>query len=275
MAKTLLLLLVSASLVMLSCNKEEENLAGDIRLKKVNFSYEYPASRVSGYRLFNYDAQGRIATIERLTVNEDLSNNTRQESRALTQLEYNANGQLQKTTHVVNNKPLFYFTYYYNNSGQIVKMLHTLFEPGPAVQDRAFAYDAQGRLVADTGYASPSYAFYYNTYSYNAAGNIVTYGGGRRIAEGGDVIPYEEGFSKYDDKQNPFSLLDPSYHVLFELISGSLFNRNNPVESRRVNSTSVYTYQNVYLPNGWLQGYTRQSAAGQVERELFEYEQVE
>jgi len=274
MTKTLLLL-ISVSLITLSCNKGEENQESNIRLKKTSYSYESTSSKMSGYRLFNYNSQGKISTIERLTVNEDLVNNSKTETRALTQLEYNANGTLQKSTHSLNNKPVFYFTYYHDNNGRIIKMLHTLLEPGLAVQDRAFAYDAQGRLIADTGYASPFYTFHYNTYGYDAAGNTVRYGGGRKHTAEGDVIPYEEGFGKYDNKRNPYSLLDPGYHVLFELTSGSLFNRNNPVEFRRVNSTAIETYHNIYLPNGLLQAYMTQAASGLVVKELFEYEQTE
>ena len=275
MTRTILLLLALFSFVSLSCNKgtDTEKEEGAIRLKKVSHSYESPASKHTGYRLFHYDSLGTLFLVERFIAIDDLNNNTRTETNGQTFLEYNTNGTLQKSIHIINNKPAFYFSYQYNNNGQISRMVHTLLEPGYHVQDRAFAYDAQGRLVADTGLASPAYIFHYNTYHYDAVGNIVTYGGGSRPSAEEDVIPYGEGYCKFDDKRNPFSLLGSRYHVLFELITGSLFNRNNPIESRSVNSSFIDTYRNIYLPNGLLKEYIRQSSPGILIKESFEYEE--
>jgi YD repeat-containing protein len=268
------LLLLTVIFITISCNKEEEDKEDNIRLKKIISSYELAGSNRTSSRLFHYNAQGRITTIERHTIAEDPTTNTKTETKGLTVLDYDANGRLIRNTYSANNKTLFYFTYYYNDKGQVAKMIHTLLDPGIAIQDHAFAYDGQGRLIADTGYASSSYFYHLRTYGYDDAGNTVTYGVGQKPSEEGDIVMSKEGYAKYDSKGNPFSLLDPGYHVLFDLLSGSLFNRNNPVESRGADSDVVETYENTYLPNGMLKEYTRRSSNNNVVKEWFEYESV-
>jgi len=274
----LLLLFFSLTFISYSCKKsekKEDEKESVILLKKVNYNYKSPRFNTLGSHLFHYDANGKLMEVEFHSSEEDLQNHTKSEGESKVALEYDANGKLQKSIVTINNKPAYSYNYHYNSAGHIIKKVQTSQDPRYSISDHVYVYDNQGRLVADTTLGLPVGVIFYYTYSYDAAGNAVTYGAGSRSMMGTIQPESIEGHAKYDNKRNPYSLLDPNYHVLFNLETINLFNRNNPIETQRMGIYVVDQYQNVYLPNGLLKEYTRQVALeDMVIKESFEYEEI-
>ena len=268
MPKTQLLVLSALLLTVLSCKKDGDN--NYRRLKQSNFQYTSSYDVVEGYQQFHFDNQGRIATINGHHISHVLFNNTKTEQSRSIALEYSANGQLVKSTHTINNIPTYFFSYYYNSLGQVIKKIHTKLHPSAQVEDHSYTYDAQGRLIADSIYASPNYVYRYSTYRYDGAGNIVVFGGAQRNVWGGGFVPYGEGYGKYDNKRNPYSLLDHHYHALME--SSELFNQNNTIEGGAMNGSSKTTYENTYLSNGLLKKAVRPISSDVTMVVSYEYE---
>lgn len=266
MTKTTLLALFYVMLFVLSCKKESDDRYS--RLKQIN--YRTTAAGI-GDKIdvtFDYDAQGRVVSLNTHLIRNVFFNNTQFEQLSTTTVMYNANGRFEKSTYTLNSKPQYFYTYYYNTKGQVTKKLHTKLHASAQAEDHAYTYDNQGRLIADSVYDSFNHVYRYSTYTYDGADNIVVYGGAQRDQWGGGFVLYGEGYAKYDNKRNPHSLLDRNYSTILT----APCSKNNVVEGGSVNGSSKSFYENTYLPNGLLKKSLSQNGPDDIREVSYEYE---
>jgi YD repeat-containing protein len=127
------------------------------------------------------------------------------------------------------------------------------------VDDHLYAYDAQGRLVADSQLigqnGSPSN---YHKYQYDAAGNVVK--DELYYNNGGTFQNYGTSTYTFDDHPNPmYSNNGMALYLVFQDIE--LLSKNNATSLTSQSSGSTTAYNRSISYNYYSNGYPRHAAA--------------
>ncbi|MBO9681749.1 MAG: hypothetical protein J7502_03580 [Flavisolibacter sp.] len=210
-----------------SCKKEEGIKEGS-RLKTV---LHFTGSTIDS---FIYDNQQRLIGIKTFGGFSNYENS----------IEYNAQGKLAKVVISYRGIDAYQSDYIYNGAGQIIRRIFTT--PG-FVDGSAYAYDSQGRLIADTTYNQQTGdKINYLSYTYNNQGNIIE-------EEYTDfLVPQNNRKTsfKFDSNPSPYKF---DGNLLYYIRGGGSqkLNKNNYTEMKPSWSTArtiQYEYQKNGLP---------------------------
>ena len=157
-----------------------------------------------------------------------------------TEFQYDEKGWLTKATRSSNGGWNPSYTFVHDKDGRIIKK----FSSGNILES-TYAYDANGRLMADTLYNSRRNDIYeYLTYKYDNSDNVVE----RKV-----YLKEAAGFSlkqivqlQYDTKQNPYYPMFGSLYFVEDNANGKeyILSRNNIISKSYQSGTVVsYLYQ--------------------------------
>jgi YD repeat-containing protein len=157
------LLLSFLCMILLSCTKQQDNRPNTST--QLTSTQTYWGDSIY-YRTFQYDAQGRLVKI---VDSINFPNWTPQVSV----LTYNTANQLQKIS-VTTYFSSYDMKFYYNSNNQVILRKDSLTsQPNTWHSNTTFAYDAQGRIIADTLKDANSFQSATN-YTYNQNDNITS-----------------------------------------------------------------------------------------------------
>ncbi len=223
--------------MLASCQKETAPTVDNAILKKTTIK----SGDSLFYEYFINDSQGNLVSIL------DSDNNGHSRTR---QLLYDQQGRLASVTDRFDLDPVFTYSFQYDNNNRIIKKLLS----GTTLR-HSYAYDALGRLIADTmmSYWSGDISRY-TSYAYNQIDNIIEK---MIFLNTGSVFQMEQDIhSQFDTKPNP------CYHPgnLLYFAAGDedgndyILSRNNPV-SRSFDDGTVVTFSYQYYSNGLPKSY--------------------
>ena len=161
-----LILPVCIVAIIPACKKDKSPEAGGNTLDKITqqFSNQPGVTTTTQYQ---YDAANRLVLVTRISGQATNVDSTR--------FTYDAGGKL--TGNRESNTQIGGITSYamqYDNNGRVARAKGTALMFNLQVDDRTYAYDAQGRLVADSQvYQQTNKVFNYHVYTYNADNNII------------------------------------------------------------------------------------------------------
>jgi hypothetical protein len=155
------------------------------------------------------------------------------------------------------------YNFIYNNKGKIIRRRGTPILPNLLVDDRSYAYDEQGRLIADSQYYNQTpTVFTYKNYSYDVKDNIIELN--QYFKSQTSNLFVLDGTIKmaYDNKVNPFFKIGTSLYMGRE--NEQVLSRNNLVSLKVTYSSTPgsgyfinsihYEYFNNHLPARAIQG---------------------
>lgn len=246
MRKLLFLSSILFSLLLIGCQKEittQDTSAP--KLLSVLMKSGDSSTRIN----LNYDNQNRLSGYS-LTIGQRIYKKS--------DLLYDTQGRLTGYSDTMSNGLRTTYSFSYDQNGRILQKMATYSNySGSALPFRkTYAYDVQGRLIADTifSYWSNDIAEY-KTYKYDQNDNIIEKTLFNKIT--GSLQPESTVKMTYDSKVNPFHSIGMVWHYLTSdfFVDGFNFSRNNVVTEDYQNGSIVsYTYQynNLNLPTKYV-----------------------
>ena len=224
---TLISFIILTCFYLSSCKKDKLSDAGGTTLDKIvvrgtSLGGEYTYT-------YSYDQQNRLISMS--------SMGTPGGSLIVSDVfTYDAQGKL--ATHTA--PKIFSYTFTYDANGRIIKKIGTPILANLQVDDYSYSYDAQNRPIADTQYYAQSNAILaYNTYTYDAAGNISEVNNFAKVGMGPFVSTGKASFT-FDNKLNPYyNLRSVLYYTNDNTFS---LGRNNVSQITTASSVSSWSF---------------------------------
>ena len=157
------------------------------------------------YHYYERDANGKL-TAERDSTKGLVS---------VWNLTYNNNGKVSKVEFRDNGSPVTYaYEFEYNAAGQIIKRQSRSVTMTVGEDYNTYAYDAAGHLIIDSQFSKGSGSSYQLSWvsKFSYTGDNATEGEMYQMVNG-SLILYARAKSEYDDKINPFKILDNDYYI--------------------------------------------------------------
>jgi hypothetical protein len=222
---------------LISCRKSSnEPDSGGTYLSTINYTNTCPGCIASkGVINFNYDAKHQLTSV---VSSSDTFNYT-------TLYTYNALGQFVSDSESNTAAgPLDKFIFLYDAQGRIIKETGIPFLANLGINDITFTYDATNRVIADSTHELQTNAVViYRVFEYNNAGNInkiTTFD----IFNGTPQVSTVQNLT-YNDKLNPYYTLKDMY--FFATDEPTTLCRNMLIDTSKSTSTQ-YTYYSNGLP---------------------------
>jgi hypothetical protein len=213
----------------LSCTKNDLPSSGESRLSKIVTSSG--DSVVISY--FKYDTEGKLIRILDSAVYNHHSSGIN--------FQYNAAGKLIKTELFNDYDPrTTSYSFIYQN-GVVTEKIN---DNNPSVEKDVYAYDAQGRLVADTGYYYTIPEPVYFNFSYDNNENITSWQYFYRSS--GNWTAYPATHLSYNNFPNPYYAIGLNYYLYKKDIA--LLSKYQVTQIDYPNTIAYYTYE--YYSNG-------------------------
>jgi len=221
-----LLFIVVIASGTVACHKDHPPDSGGTTLDKTVTQYSGQPG-VTATTQYQYDASNRLVLI---TSFSSQGNNVDSNK-----LVYDANGRLSQ--HIFSNStigPVERDSFWYDNNGRITRSRAIALAINLSVDDHTFAFDAQGRLVADSQRIRQfGPVFNYHKYTYDANDNVVR---DDQFGQNGSAMEQEStaGIS-YDSHTNP--LYKNSIAIYMATQNRDALSRNDPVNTNWQSST--------------------------------------
>ena len=210
--KRLLYYLILPYLVLLSCNKNVSPSTNK-RLQKIHMHGARGDDDSASITMFYYDQMGVLSKI--------VDSVPHSSAHGVTHLSYNSSGKLSVAT--IDPNPYLVMgtdSFFYENTGQVQKVVsrRKYFEPVlndifNYVAKHFLAYDASGKLIADTTYQyfSNDSSVDYVRYNY---GNDDLTSWEKYVLRQGIFTSVGIDYATYDNGTNPYSVLGLNYYFL-------------------------------------------------------------
>ena len=220
---------IAAAGTLLSCTKNDLPSSGGSRLSKIIASSR--DSVVISY--FKYDTEDKLISILDSAVHDHYAYGIN--------FQYNAAGKLIKAEIFNELDPSTEtYSFIYQN-GVIAEMVN---DNNPSLYKDVYAYDAQGRLVADTSYWHNSPEPVYWNFSYDNNENISSWQDFYHSS--GSWIPFSTIHLTYNNASNPFYPVALIYYLYKRDIA--LLSKYQVTQIDYPWTTAEYTYE--YYSNG-------------------------
>jgi len=235
MRKLLFLLALLFSLLLIGCQKEITQDTSAPKLSSVLMKSDDSSARVN----LNYDNQNRLTGYSFMIG---------QRIYKISNLLYDNQGRLISYSDTTSDGSRATYSFSYDQNGRIVQKLATYYSnySGSALPfKKTYAYDVQGRLIADTVFSFWSNEIgEYKSYKYDQNDNIIEKTVFNNLT--GSLRPEYTVKMTYDSKVNPFHSIGMIWHYLTSDFFVDAFNvsKNNVVTEDYQNGSIVsYTYQ--------------------------------
>lgn len=247
-----LLLLVFIVAIIPACKKDKAPDAGGNTLDKITrqFSSQPGVTHISQYQ---YDGANRLvlATSSSTEAGSGIDS---------VKFVYDAGGRM--TQYIQTNSSIggvASYTLQYDNNGRITRARGTALMVNLQVDDHLYAYDAQGRLVADSQLIGQNGApSNYHKYQYDAAGNVVK--DDLYDKNSGTFQIYGTSTYTFDDHPNPtYSNNGMALYMVFQ--DPELLSKNNAASTTSQTLGSAISYNMTVSYSYYSNGYPRHASA--------------
>lgn len=236
------LLSIGLLLGFISCTKENIIPSGNEKLTKIE-TY-FPANQIISTSEYKYDNSGNLIEIN--------ATGTFSEKQSLL---YDASGKIISNTLTNSNSGNVYkYDFQTDQNGRIIKAIGTSFLPSLNIDNHAYTYDIQGRLIIDSAFTQAGVINSYVNFQYDNNSNVIAYQ--QYVNNGSAIVLVNSMTFQYDTKRSPYFKVG---QILYTSLGGSgvsyfYLSKNNPtiatLNGAIITPGGNFVYQ--YYPNSLL-----------------------